>query len=152
MLTGRWDAERHGATLMRMIDKFHEEKPIRNHDDFNQCLLQLCHAKNAMSRHAGYTPELLAVGKMKPIQGSNTNQYLDSASFLGLERESTEGSKFQEQMARREAARIAFIRADHCATLRRNLHARSRPDRMNFSTGNKVKALNQVPGMGRPKC
>ena len=131
-------AERHGATLLRMIDKFHEEKPIRNAEDFNQCLLQLCHAKNAMSRHEGYTPELWVLGKMKPIPGSNMSGFLDSAGFRGLDCDSTEGSRFQEQLARREAARVAFIRADHCATLRRALHARSRPDRMHFSVGDFV--------------
>ena len=91
-----------------------------------------------MSRHEGYTPELWVLGKMKPIPGSNTNQYLDSASFSGLDNETTEGSRFQELMARREAARVAFIRADHCATLRRALHARSRPDRITFQTGDFV--------------
>ena len=131
-------AERHGATLLRMIDKYHEEKPIRNAEDFNQCLLQLCHAKNAMSRHEGYTPELWVLGKMKPIPGSNMTDFLDSASFRGLDCESTEGSRFQEQLAKREAARVAFIRADHCANLRRALHARSRPDRMHFSVGDFV--------------
>lgn len=128
-------AERHGATLMRMIDKYHTEKPIRNEEDFNQCLMQLCHAKNAMSRHEGYTPELWVLGKMKPVPGSNTNQFLDSASFSGLDLETTEGARFQEQLSRREAARIAFIRADHCSTLRRALHARSRPHRMTYQVG-----------------
>ena len=128
-------AERHGATLMRMIDKYHAERPICNHDDFNQCLVHLCHAKNAMSRHEGYTPELWVLGKMKPVPGGNSNQYLDSASFSGLDDATTEGSRFQELMARREAARVAFVRADHCATLRRALHARSRPDRISFQAG-----------------
>ena len=41
-------------------------------------------------------------------------------------------------LARREAARIAFIRADHSATLRRALHARSRPERLTFQTGDIV--------------
>jgi hypothetical protein len=88
-------AERHGATLMRMIDKYHTEKPIRNQDDFNHCLMQLCHAKNAMSRHEGYTPELWVLGKMKPVPGSNTNQYLDSASFSGLDLETTRALVFR---------------------------------------------------------
>eukprot|EP00435_Cladocopium_sp_Y103_P071338 s690_g37.t1 len=131
-------AERHGATLMHMIDKFHEETPIQNQEDFNQCLMQLCHAKNAMSRHEGYTPELWVLGKVKPIPGSNMSSSSDSASFSGLDVDSTEGSRFQEQLAKREAARIAFIRADHSLTLRRALHARSRPDRINFAVGDFV--------------
>lgn len=142
-------AERHGAILMRMIDKYHTEKPIRNQEDFNHCLMQLCHAKNAMSRHEGYTPELWVLGKMKPVPGSNTNQYLDSASFSGLDMETTEGARFQEQLSRREAARIAFIRADHCATLRRALHARSRPDRMTCQVGDCVMYWKDGKGVER---
>ena len=131
-------AERHGATFMRMIDKYHLERPICDQDDFSQRLIHLRHAKNRMSRHEGYTSELWVLGKMKPVPGPNSNQYLDSASFSGLDGETTDGSRFQELMARREAARVAFVRADHCATLRRALHARSRPDRITFQTGDYV--------------
>ena len=48
-------AERHGAILKRMIDQYHADVPIKSHEDFEQCLIQLCNAKNSMSRHAGYT-------------------------------------------------------------------------------------------------
>ena len=131
-------AERHGGTLMSMIDKYHAEHPITNAHEFEPCLIQLCNAKNSMSRHEGYTPEMWVLGKMKSIPGSNTNTFLDSASFAGLEELSTQGQKFQEQMARREAARLAFVKADHCANLRRALHARSRPNRQTCNVGDLV--------------
>ena len=131
-------AERHGATLLSMLDKYHSEKPIQSFEDFNQGLIHLCNAKNAMSRHEGYTPELWVLGKMKPVPGNNASGLPDSASFRALDDASTEGSKFHDHLARREAARIAFVRADSCAALRRALHARSRPDRIRFSIGDSI--------------
>eukprot|EP00435_Cladocopium_sp_Y103_P025697 s606_g6.t1 len=131
-------AERHGALLKHMITKYHEDHPIRNHTDFEQCLLQLCNAKNAMSRHEGFTPEMWVLGKMKPIPGSNSEGFLDSAWFAGLEDKTTEGSRFHEHLARRESARLAFVKADHSSAVRKALHARSRPDRVNFQVGDMV--------------
>ena len=43
-------AERHGSILKHMIDLYHAEHPIRNHEDFEPCLIHLCNSKNAMSR------------------------------------------------------------------------------------------------------
>ena len=131
-------AERNGAVIKHMLDKYHKDQPISSDDDFNQGLIHLCNAKNAMSRHEGYTPELWVLGKMKPVPGSLASGQLDSASFSDLDVRPTEGNKFQQMLARREAARIAFIRADHSATLRRALHARSRPERLTFQTGDIV--------------
>ena len=45
-------------------------------------LFTCVNAKNAMSRHEGYTPELWVLGKMKPVPGSLASGQLDSASFL----------------------------------------------------------------------
>ena len=131
-------AERNGAVLKHMLDKYHLEQPIQCDEDFNIGLMHLCNAKNAMSRHEGFTPELWVLGKMKPIPGSLSSGSLDSAGYAGLESQSTEGSRFHEMLARREAARVAFIKADHSATLRRALHARSRPDRLRFQIGDLV--------------
>ena len=131
-------AERHGATLKHMIDRYHQEFPISTQGEFDKCLLQLCNAKKSMSRHEGYTPELWVLGKMKPIPGSNCSTDLDSASYAGLDVQTPEGQRFQEQLARREAARMAFIKADHSLALRRALHARSRPNRNTFQTGELV--------------
>lgn len=78
---------------MSMLDKYHSERPIQNWDDFTQGLIHLCNAKNAMSRHEGYTPELWVLGKMKPVPGSNSNDALDSASFRALD-ETDRGSTF----------------------------------------------------------
>ena len=131
-------AERHGAVLKHMISKYHEEHPITSHEDFEQCLVQLCNAKNSLSRHEGFTPEMWVLGKMKPLPGCNTNAFMDSASFAGLEDQSTEGSRFQAMLAKRETARLAFIKADHSAAVRKAIHALSRPDRVEFQVGDMI--------------
>ena len=131
-------AERHGAVLMHMISKYNSDHPIQDYQDFEQCLIHLCNAKNSMSRHEGYTPELWVLGKMRSLPGNCTDLYLDSASYMGLDEQTPEGSKFQQNMARRESARVAFIKAEHSSELRRALHARSRPERMNFQVGDLI--------------
>ena len=97
----------------------------------------LCNAKNSLSRHAGYTPEILVLGKSQQVPDSNSSE-TDGAGLLGLDDSSTEGVRFHQQLARREAARAAFIKADHCKSLRKALHARSRPDRMTLKVGDHV--------------
>ena len=72
---------------------------------------------------------------MRALPGTNTDLYLDSAGFMGLNDESLEGARFHATMARREAARMAFVHAEHSTALRRALNAKSRPDRMRCKPG-----------------
>ena len=137
--------ERHGGILLRMLDKFHVDQPIANWQDFERALQLLCNAKNSLSRHAGFTPEILVLGKSQHVPGSNTDD-TDSAGFLGLDDPSADGSRFAQQLAKREAARIAFIKADHCQALRKAMRARSRPDRMQFAIGDHVMYWRQGKG------
>ena len=135
-------AERHGSILQTMLDKYHVDHPISNWQEFEIALQLLCNAKNSLSRHAGYTPEILVLGKSQHVPGSNSDPS-DSAGFLGLDMEDTpEGAQFAQRMAKREAARLAFLKADHSQALRRALHARSRPDRMSCQVGDHV--MNEV--------
>ena len=85
-------AERHGEVLMHMLDKHHSHQPILSYQVFEQGLIQLCNAKNSMSRHEGFTPELWVLGKMRALTGNNTDLYLDSAGFMGLNDDSPEGA------------------------------------------------------------
>ena len=89
----------------------------------------------------------MGFGKMKPLPGNNISAPVDSASFAGLDETSTEGEKFHAQLARRETARLAFVRADHSASLRKALHARSRPDRTSFSIGDLVMYWREGKGV-----
>lgn len=41
-------------------------------------------------------------------------------------------------MARRESARVAFVRADRSSALRKALHSRTRPDRNHFQVGDMI--------------
>ena len=123
--------ERHGAILQSMLDKYHAEHPIRNALDLEQALLNLCNAKNSLSRHRGYSPEILVLGKCQRLPGSNINEEMSSVDLDAC----SEKSWFHEQLKKRETARIAFVRADNCLTLRRALHGRSRPFRQTFQIG-----------------
>ena len=127
-------AERNGAILKTMLSKYHAEQPIVDQEGLRQALLHLCCAKNTLSKHAGYSPELLVLGKSHRVPGSLLeNDPQDASSFLD-----TEGSRFRHQMLMREAARIAYVKTDHCSVLRRSLRARSRPFRMTHSIGDWV--------------
>eukprot|EP00435_Cladocopium_sp_Y103_P001047 s2611_g1.t1 len=138
-------SERHGSTLLRMLDKYHADQPISSLQDFENALQLLCNAKNSLSRHAGFTPEILVLGKSQHVPGSNLDDS-DSAGFLGIDDQTPEGIRFAQQLARREAARVAFIKADHCQALRKAMHARSRPDRMQFMVGDHVMYWRQGKG------
>eukprot|EP00435_Cladocopium_sp_Y103_P041712 s568_g11.t1 len=138
-------SERHGSTLLRMLDKYHADQPISNLQEFENALQLLCNAKNSLSRHAGFTPEILVLGKSQHVPGSNLDEG-DSAGFLGMDDQTPEGVRFAQQLARREAARVAFVKADHCQALRKALHARSRPDRMQFMIGDHVMYWKQGKG------
>lgn len=130
-------AERHGAVLKHMLDRYHSDQPIKDDTSFEEALQLLRNAKNSMSRHAGYTPELLVLGKRQQVPGSNVDPN-DSASFEHLDSDELESSRFASLVARREAARRAFVTADHDASLRRAFHARSRPDRTIHAIGDAV--------------
>ena len=127
-------AERNGALLKTMLTKYHAEQPIQDHEGFRQALMHLCNAKNSLSKHAGYSPEMLVLGKSRRTPGSlMENDPTDASSFAD-----TEGSRFRHQLMLREAARIAYVKTDQCSILRKSLHARSRPHRMVYSIGDWV--------------
>ena len=108
-------------------------------------------AKNSLSRVKGYTPELLVLGKNRRLPGSVTD---DSEVGSNITASETESGHFQEQLAIREAARIAFVKADNCQNLRRALHGRSRPNRVTFQWvmyWKEGKGAEKANGMDRPK-
>ena len=122
-------AERNGAILKTMLSKYHAEQPIHDHIGFSQALIHLRNAKNSLSKHTGYSPEMLVLGKSRRAPGSlMENDPSDASSFAD-----TEGSRFRQQNLMREAARIAYVKTDQCSALRKSLHARSRPHRTIYS-------------------
>ena len=127
--------ERHGAILQNMLGKMYVDKPFQTQPEFERALIQLCSAKNAMSRVKGYTPEILVLGKSRRLPGSITDDTEVGSNVTALQ---TESAQFREQLEIREAARRAFVRADNCSELRRALHGRSRPSRCIHSVGDWV--------------
>ena len=130
--------ERHGAILQNMLDKYQKDQPIRNPQDLREALLQCVQAKNSMSRIHGYTPEILVLGRSRHAPACNSNEQTGSSDWMVPDQDTEvplEGSRFLENLARREAARKAFVSADHDQKLRRALLRQSRPNRGSFDKG-----------------
>eukprot|EP00435_Cladocopium_sp_Y103_P032729 s2065_g8.t1 len=134
--------ERHGWVLQTMLDKYQQSRPILNEDEFDQALQSCCAAKNSLSRYRGYSPEILVLGKSRHVPAANMNENVDSAQLLADQASESDPSKwtpeiqwFMQNLQIREAARSAFVKADHDMKLRRSLLRRQRPSRDQFSNG-----------------
>ena len=127
--------ERHGDILQHMLRKVDHDFPIENPDQFKVALRQCCNAKNSLARHKGYTPEILVLGKAQRLPGSVCDDHLQPSQYLA-DSETPEGLAFRQQLAKRESARIAFVKArNNDERLRRAFLRRQRPHRGHFSSG-----------------
>ena len=131
--------ERHGAILQAMLEKWQVHHPISCFSDFEMALSHNVAAKNSLSRHRGYSPEILVLGKSRHVPACNTNEEVgpadwlaDNASNSSVHTHDAEVQSFMRNLSMREQARIAFVKADHDMKLRRSLLRRSRPDRGQF--------------------
>ena len=129
--------ERHGAILQHMLEKYEIEHPIDSDEALTEALVQCTMAKNSLSRHRGYSPEILVLGKASQIPGCNSNEDQDASRWdpEGDITHEGESTVFQKNLQRRETARQAFIAADHSHKIRRAILRRSRPSRDNFQRG-----------------
>eukprot|EP00435_Cladocopium_sp_Y103_P021510 s2448_g5.t1 len=134
--------ERHGCILQTMLDKYQQSQPISNEDEFDIALQSCCTAKNSLSRYRGYSPEILVLGKSRHVPASNMSDTCDSAQTLAdqafsdnPETWTPEVKWFMQNLQVREAARSAFVKADHDMKLRRSLLRRQRPSREQFTNG-----------------
>lgn len=125
--------ERHGAILQGMLDKYQADHSVTNSEEFLDALQHCVSAKNSLSRHRGFSPEILVLGKSRHDPFSNCSE---EASKEWTEQGDT--SRFHQNLARRVAARKAFIDADHDMKVRRAIRRRSRPDRDVFEVGQYV--------------
>ena len=89
------------------------------------------------SRHKGYSPEILVLGKSRHSPSCNSNEPNDPSEWLS-ENPDFEISEFCQNLKRRESARKAFIIADHDQKLRRAWLRRSRPARQLYAPGDWV--------------
>ena len=74
--------ERHGALLQGMLNKYQVEHPIVNEKDFDNALSQLVTAKNSLSCHRGYSPEILVLGKSRHVPACVSNDDEEAADWL----------------------------------------------------------------------
>ena len=125
--------ERHGETIQQILNKYDHDHKIDSAEDFQQAIRQCCQAKNALSRIKGYTPEILVLGKSRPLPGSLCEDAPTASQFLA-DSDTPEGIQFRQQLLKRESARKAFVEADNSERLRRAFLRRQRPAR-GFYTG-----------------
>ncbi len=132
-----------------MLRRYDTEHQIKSGHDFNIALTHCCNAKNALSRHQGYTPEILVLGKSRKLPGAVSQDNHDASQFLA-DSDTTEGILFRNNLAKRECARRAFIASDNDDRLRRAFLRRHRPHRGCWNKGDNVmfwrNGLGQNPG------
>eukprot|EP00434_Breviolum_minutum_P025492 symbB.v1.2.022525.t1/scaffold1944.1/size145740/2 len=114
------------------------EHPITNDQEFDIALSQIVSAKNSLSRHKGYTPEILVLGKSRHVPACVSNETEEPTDWLDPTGADPEMQWFRDNLARRETARKAFITADHDQRLRRAYLRRSRPTREVHQPGDLV--------------
>jgi len=137
--------ERHGAILQSMLNKYQSEHPIDSPEGFDKAMIQLVNAKNSLSRHRRYSPEILVLGKSRHVPNSNSSDDLGSSEWFDSQPDHISGLPddsetrvFQQNLAKRECARRAFISADVDQKIRRSYLQRSRPTRDMQSVGSWV--------------
>ena len=149
--------ERHGAILQNMLNKYQIDHPISHQEEFDQALIHMCNAKNSLSRHRGYSPEILVLGKSRHLPVSNSDDDMGSSSWFDNQPDQVGGMpvdseirQFQSNLDRRECARKAFISADVDQKIRRAYLQRSRPMRQSHEVGSWVmywrNGKGNVPG------
>lgn len=126
--------ERHGAIIKEMLHRFDTEKTSESPHEFDVALFQ---AKNAISRHKGFSPEQIVLGKSTKVPASlaSDESFGPYGMVLG---DDLECEHFRKQLEIRTTARKAFVSTDNDQAIRRALLRRSCPARGPFSTGQLV--------------
>ena len=130
--------ERHGAIIQGMLNKYQIEHPITCESDFDNALSLIITAKNSLSRHRGYSPEILVLGKSRHTPACVSNDEEEATDWMDPLGTDPEMQWFRENLLKREAARRAFITADHDQRLRRAYLRRSRPSRGSHQPGDHI--------------
>ncbi len=124
--------ERHGAILQHMMNKYQIDHTISNDEEFCDALVHCTAAKNSLSRHRGYSPEILVLGKSRLEVGSNSQSEWNSGDWTDIPGDM---GIFHQNLTKRASAQRAFTDADTDLKLRRALQHRSRPSRGPFEKG-----------------
>ena len=89
--------ERHGGIIEEMLCRYDQEVPISSIEEFDQVLLSCFQAKNSLSRHQGYAPEQIVLGKSTDVPASLTSDEQSGAHSFALG-DSLEAEKFRKQL------------------------------------------------------
>ena len=130
--------ERHGAIIQSMLNKFQVNHPIIDSTEFDNALSQIIAAKNSLSRHRGYSPEILVLGKSRHTPACVSNENEEATDWIEPTGTDPEMQWFRDNLHKRETARKAFITADHDQRLRRAYLRRSRPSRGAYLPGDRI--------------
>ncbi len=127
----RGRVERHGGIIKQMISRYDQESTIQTPEQLDHILTLCFQAKNALSRHQGYSPEQIVLGKSVPIPASICSDENLGAHSLALG-EDQDSERFRCHLEQRSRARKAFLLTDNDQALRRALFRKSRPTRGPF--------------------
>lgn len=140
--------ERHGGIIEEMLDRCDQESTISTIEQFDQVLISCFQAKNALSRHQGYSPEQIVLGKSTEVPASLTSDEQLGAHSLAVG-DTLESEKVRKHLEIRSLARKTFLTVDNDNAIRRALLRKSCPARGPFEVGHQVMYWIRNPKMSR---
>ena len=143
--------EQHGQIIKNMLHRYDQEKIIEGPTELDQVLRACFQAKNALSRHQGFSPEQIVLGKSTRLPASLSSDENASAHCLA-DGSDLECERFQRNLEARSQARKMFLLADNDASIRRAILRKSNPHPGIFVVGQSVMYLEDVKwgdGMGQ---
>jgi hypothetical protein len=129
--------ERHGALIKEMLNRYDAEKVISSTHEFDTVLRACFQAKNSLSRHQGYSPEQIVLGKATRVPASLTADESLGAHSMAVG-DDLACERFRQQLEIRSLARKTFLATDNDQAIRRALLRRSCPPRGPFHAGQLV--------------
>ena len=101
-----------------MLNRFDQDSPIQSIEEFDQVLIACFQAKNALSRHQGYSPEQIVLGKSTHLPASLTSdEHAGAHSFA--DGDTPESEQFRRHLDIRSQARKTFLLVDNNQAIRR---------------------------------
>ena len=144
----RGRVERHGDIIEKMLDRYDQERPIQSLEEFDQVLIACFQAKNALTRHHGYSPEQIVLGKSTSLPASLSSDENVSAHSLA-DGDTPESEQFRRHLDIRSQARKTFLLVDNNQAIRRALLRRSCPARGPYEIGHFVMYWVRNPKVSR---
>ena len=144
----RGRVERHGGIIKEMLNRFDQESPILSIEEFDQVLIACFQAKNALSRHQGYSPEQIVLGKSTHLPASLTSDEQAGAHSFA-DGDTPESEQFRRHLDIRSQARKTFLLVDNNQAIRRAFLRRSCPLRGPYEVGHSVMYWVRTPKVSR---